>query len=127
MVGFSEADSPWIPVGPDPERRNVQAQRSDPESLLHLYRNLLAIRGQRLSLRTGDFRSMESPSEDVLLFVRSTEAESTTVAVNFGSDAVQMSSPGDPLLTDGGFEPHGDLTFLGPGAAAIWDSTPPKR
>ncbi len=125
LVGFTEAASPWIPIGPDPEDRNVRAQRSDPESLLHLYRNLLAVRRQRISLRTGDYRSLASPEPDVLLFLRRTETESTTVAVNFGSQPVQMNIPGIPLLTSGGYEPHGDMTFLGPGAAAIWDSTPP--
>jgi hypothetical protein len=49
------------------------------------------------------------------------------VAVNFGVDAVQMSGPGEPLLTIGGYEPYGELIFLGPGAVAIWDSTPPAR
>lgn len=127
LAGFSEAASPWIPIGPDPQRRSVEAQRSDPASLLHLYRNLLAIRRQRHSLRLGEYRSLASPGEDVLLFVRSTESESTTVAVNFGSEAVQMSSPGEPILTVGGYEPHGDLTFLGPGAVAIWDSAPGDR
>ena len=125
MVGFTESERPWIPVGPDSQRRNVEVQRWDPDSLLHLYRNLLTIRRQRPSLRTGDYRSLEPPDGNVLLYVRSTETESTTVAVNFGSDAAQMASPGDPLLTVGEYEPDGNLTLLGAGAAAIWDSGPP--
>ena len=125
LVGFSES-SPWIPIGPEPEKRNVETQRSEPESLLHLYRNLLALRKQRTSLRVGEYRSLDSSDDNVLVYLRWVDDESTSVAINFGSDAVQMNRLGDPLFTDGAYEPHGSLVFLGPGAIAIWDSTSPE-
>jgi alpha-glucosidase len=122
LVGFGES-KPWIPIGPEPGKRNVEVQRDDPESLLTLYRNLLAIRKKRVSLRLGDYQTLESPHEDVLIYLRSIDGESTTVAINFGEEAVQLNRLGDPVITLGGYEPYDGLVFLGPGAVVIWDST----
>jgi alpha-glucosidase len=50
--GFTTGE-PWLPPI-DRQERNVEAQRADPHSLLHLYRRLIAERrtlGQRFSLR----------------------------------------------------------------------------
>jgi len=122
LVGFGES-KPWIPIGPEPGKRNVEVQRDDPESLLTLYRNLLAIRKKRVSLQLGDYQTLESPHEDVLIYLRSIDGESTTVAINFGEEAVQLNRLGDPVITVGGYEPYDGLVFLGPGAVVIWDST----
>src|SRR5204863_1957345 len=43
-AGFT-AGEPWLPAI-DPAERNVEAQRDDPESLLHLYCRLLDVRRQ---------------------------------------------------------------------------------
>jgi alpha-glucosidase len=40
--GFTTGE-PWLPLV-DPEERNVEAQRADPDSLLHFYRGLIAQR-----------------------------------------------------------------------------------
>jgi alpha-glucosidase len=42
-AGFTTGE-PWLPIGADSEQRNVAAQREDPDSLLQLYRALLALR-----------------------------------------------------------------------------------
>ena len=41
--GWATAD-PWLPWPPDADTRNVEAQRADPDSILHLYQRLLRCR-----------------------------------------------------------------------------------
>jgi glycosidase len=48
---------PWLPAV-DPTERNVEAQRADPDSLLHHYRSLIA---RRKGL--GPFRLLDSGPE----------------------------------------------------------------
>jgi alpha-glucosidase len=56
---------PWLPAV-DPAERNVEAQRADPESLLHHYRRLI---GRRKGL--GPFRNLSS--DDTLSYERGDE------------------------------------------------------
>ena len=46
---------PWLPLG-DPADCNVEGQRHDEGSVLHLVRDLLALRRRTEDLRSGDFR-----------------------------------------------------------------------
>lgn len=56
-----EGEPTWLPFCDAPGARSVQAQREDPDSVLHLYRRLLAIRRQRLSLRGGTLVLLPTP------------------------------------------------------------------
>jgi glycosidase len=53
-AGFTSGQ-PWLPPV-DPEKRSVEAQRADPDSLLHFYRRLIEL---RRSLG-DDFRLLDS-------------------------------------------------------------------
>jgi alpha-glucosidase len=58
--GFTEAGvAPWLPLG-DLSACNVDEQRSDPDSMLHLARDLLAWRKDHPDLRTGRYRTVEA-------------------------------------------------------------------
>jgi len=50
---------PWLPFG-DLAACNVEDQRGDPDSQLHLTRDLLALRRRTPDLRSGAYRSVES-------------------------------------------------------------------
>ncbi|HEY5096440.1 MAG TPA: alpha-amylase family glycosyl hydrolase [Acidimicrobiales bacterium] len=50
---------PWLPFG-DLAAGNVEDQRGDPDSLLHLTRDLVALRRRTPDLRSGGYRSVES-------------------------------------------------------------------
>ncbi len=59
--GFTTAGvRPWLPMG-DVEATNVGSQRSDPGSVLHLARDLIALRRQMADLRLGRYRSLDAP------------------------------------------------------------------
>ena len=69
---------PWLPPI-DPERRNVEAERENPASLLELYRRLIALRREL----AGDFQLLEAVPE-VVSFRRGPHV----VAVNTGPGEV---------------------------------------
>ena len=59
--GFTAAGvRPWLPLG-DVEGTNVESQRSDPDSMLHLARDLIALRRRSADLRLGDYRTLDAP------------------------------------------------------------------
>ncbi len=87
-AGFSTG-APWLPIAADAGARNVEAQRENPASLLHLYRDLLRLRRSTPALQRGEYRRLDTP-EPVLAFERSTEGSRALIALNFGGDAVSI-------------------------------------
>ncbi len=85
-AGFTPTTHPWLPVSDDYAERNVEAQRRDPDSLLNLYRRLLALRRRSAALQTGTYRPVDPVPDDCLVFQRSRGAERALVAVNFAAE-----------------------------------------
>jgi alpha-glucosidase len=77
-----EGSEPWLPWSPHPEQANAERQRSDPASILHLYRQLLALRRSAPALRSGTIELLES-GPDVLAYERRLGDDALQVAVNF--------------------------------------------
>jgi alpha-glucosidase len=76
--GFTRADvEPWLPVG-DAASCNVADQLDDPTSMLHLCRDLIALRRSRADLRIGGSSIVEAP-EAAWVWRR---GNGTVVAVN---------------------------------------------
>jgi len=100
--GFTSGE-PWLPLV-DPADRNVEAQRDDPGSLLHLYRLLIEARG----LLGDDFRLLEG-FEGIVAF----ERPEYLVAINTtGGDQAapvaaqpELTTHPDPL-SNGMLAPH---------------------
>jgi alpha-glucosidase len=96
QAGFS-ATRPWLRLAPDWQDRNVDAQRSDPRSLLNLYRRLLSLRRSRPALTRGAYRALPAGG-DLLVFERACEEDAVTVALNFGAVPADLSLPGHSRL-----------------------------
>jgi alpha-glucosidase len=59
--GFTEPGVlPWLPLV-DVHSCNVEDQRADPDSVLALTRDLIALRRREADLRTGSYRSLDAP------------------------------------------------------------------
>ena len=56
------AGRPWLPWPPEPERRNAESESDDPDSILALYRRLLAIRRSSPALELGNWLLLDSPA-----------------------------------------------------------------
>jgi alpha-glucosidase len=86
-AGFTTPSvDPWLPVG-DNTNCNVAEQREDTSSVLHLCRDLIALRKRSEDLRVGSYERIEAP-ESVWAYRRG----DTTVALNFSEE---------PALIDG--------------------------
>ena len=110
-AGFTRGE-PWLPLG-DANACNVEAQRSEPHSLLHFYRDLIALRRETRDLHAGSFRRLRAP-EGVLAFER---GERARIALNF-TDAPQTVQLGAGAVT-GGVSTHPDRTLPSDGSQVI--------
>lgn len=90
-AGFSPAE-PWLPLHPDWRTRNVAAQAADPDSMLHLYRRLLAVRRASPALSLGTL-AMLPADEEVLAFERRHGDERVMVILNMGGQPRRMDVP----------------------------------
>ena len=87
---------PWLPWPPEPDARNVETLKREPDSILHLYRRLLAARRDSSALREGSLTLL--PSADSLLVYRREHsrrehgADRRIVLINFSSESVAFES-----------------------------------
>lgn len=111
-AGFT-AGTPWIDVNPNYRQINVHEAQADPDSILHFYRRLLALRQGSDALRSGTFRLLLPEHPQLLAYERTCGEERIRVCCNFsGAPAVLPSEiQGDCLLCDGvengWMEPYG--------------------
>jgi alpha-glucosidase len=76
---------PWLPFG-DLTAANVAAQREDPDSVLHLCRDLIALRRREADLRAGAYAELAAPA-GAWVFRR---GERTLVALNLSGGPIQV-------------------------------------
>ena len=98
-AGFS-SKFPWIMVNMDYKDVNVSIQAEDPDSLLNLYRTLVAIRNEHEALRTGVYLPLESNNKSIYATLRVSPDEILLVLVNLGKDTLsdcQLSLAESPL------------------------------
>jgi alpha-glucosidase len=81
-AGFSRT-IPWLPLDPNYHVCNVETLSAEATSILNLYRLLLSIRRQYVSLNSGAFQLIDT-HENVLVYARSAERERILVYLNFG-------------------------------------------
>ena len=82
---------PWLPFSPEASARSAEAQRNDPDSVLALYRALLAARKASPALQLGRLELLE-PAGDVLAFRRVHGDDERVVAVNFGDQPADVGA-----------------------------------
>jgi len=88
--GFTTG-TPWLPIRGDAP--NVADLRQDARSLLHLYRELLALRKRSAALHRGDYKPLRSRN-DILAYERFTESEKFTIALNLTHEPRRMPGIG---------------------------------
>jgi len=116
--GFTRG-APWLPLV-DPQTRNVADQAADPESLLSLYRRLIAARRTSPALAHGTHRSIFGVAPDVLAWLREADGERVLVLLNVGGSPRScdlrrlLADEGEVVVTAGaraGRVSLGDLTL----------------
>jgi alpha-glucosidase len=90
-AGFTTGE-PWLPVGTEVERLNVEAERADRRSVLQLHRRLLALRRERPALAVGDWAGVAAP-DGVLAYRRTDAGQALLVLANLTHDPVDVPLP----------------------------------
>jgi alpha-glucosidase len=118
--GFSSASEgavtptaePWLPQPADWAGITVDAQRTDPESMLTLYTDMLHIRRELDSLQHGEFNWIDS-ADNVLVFARGSDFVSVT---NFSTEPIALPAHSSVLLASapigGGVLPPDSTAWL---------------
>ena len=86
LAGFTTAATPWLPLDREHRRQNVATLDRMPDSILNLYRALIALRQTHHALSRGAFR-MLAVTDATIVFERSWRDERFLVALNLSSDA----------------------------------------
>lgn len=90
-AGFSTT-TPWLPVSPDYQARNVAVQDAAPTSILNLYRQLLWLRRQSPALHNGRYQSL-AVHPDCFVYLRQAGGEQALIALNFSDAPCTISIP----------------------------------
>jgi alpha-glucosidase len=89
---------PWLPFPPDPAGRSVEAQRAEPDSILHLYRRLLHTRRSSAALRAGTFSWLPDLPEQVLGWRRAEGDDEVLVLVSMADRELQVPVSGTVVV-----------------------------
>jgi len=97
-AGFSKKD-PWLPVPPSYKTHNVATESKDPNSVLSLYKKVLALRHTNQALLEGTYTALNEDDANVMSYLRSYKGKAVLVALNMSD------SPQKPTfnLADKGF------------------------
>ncbi|MFJ3155716.1 MULTISPECIES: alpha,alpha-phosphotrehalase [unclassified Pseudomonas] len=91
-AGFSSG-TPWIEVAANAGQINVQAQLDDPQSVLHHYRQLIALRREQGLIQHGVYRQLLPEHPQVWAYVREGQGERLLVVNNFYGSPCEVELP----------------------------------
>ena len=112
-AGFT-AGTPWIRVNPNYTQINVAAQESDPDSILHYYRKLIALRKEHRIFSEGEnFTLLYETDAEIFAYTRTLGEQTLLVLCNFhGEDRElepEIEIPSDAVCLIANY-PHGRST-----------------
>ena len=120
--GFSST-KPWIPANPNHHWLNAAAQVSDPHSIYHYYRTLIALRHRHRVIIDGEFVILETGRDQICAFRRAAGNEAIETYVNLSDNPVSIDElePGPATLLLGNYpESARDTTRLAPWEARVY-------
>jgi alpha-glucosidase len=86
-AGFSTNPHTWLPIGPDYKTVNVATETADPDSLLHWYKTLIALRRSNPALHDGGTLFLDNTNSSVLSYVRTAPAGGKPVLISMNMTA----------------------------------------
>ncbi|MFC4989166.1 glycoside hydrolase family 13 protein [Saliphagus infecundisoli] len=93
-AGFTDGE-PWIECNPNYAEVNVERARSDPDSVLSYYRELIALRHERDLLVYGEFELLAPDDPDVFAYSRRLDGERGLIVLNVAADATSFDVPAE--------------------------------
>jgi alpha-glucosidase len=83
-AGFSKAQ-PWLPVPPSYKTHNIAAESKDPNSILSVYRQVLAMRRKEPALVNGSYLALNEDDPNLLCYLRKYKDEAVLVVLNMSA------------------------------------------
>jgi len=99
-AGFTTG-TPWLPVNPNHTEVNAEAAVADPDSVLHHYRRLIALRHDHPVVVDGDYRLLLPPHEQLFGYVRALDDHCLLVLANLSGDPAAVDLGEDAGLLAG--------------------------
>ena len=99
-AGFTTG-TPWLAVNPNHAHLNAEAAAADPDSVLHHYRRLIALRHTHDVVVHGDYRLLLPADEQVFAYVRALGAARLLVAANLSGTPATVDLGADAALLTG--------------------------
>jgi len=90
-AGFS-SNTPWLPVGDGYKELNAKNELARPDSLLNLYRRLIALRNGSDILRYGSYQPLDLETESVFGFIRKYKRQKIAVVINFTAERCTIAN-----------------------------------
>lgn len=97
--GFS-IEKPWLPVNKNYKTVNVAAQEKDPNSVLHHFRNMVALRKENLVFVYGKYTLLQKEHKTIYAYTRILEDKKMLVLLNFSDQNSSIKIP-EIKTTDG--------------------------
>nr|WP_245648296.1 alpha,alpha-phosphotrehalase [Paenibacillus borealis] len=88
-AGFTSG-TPWLKVDERYPDINVKKELERPDSILHHYRKLIALRKEHAVFTRGVFRRMDEGHPEVFAYTRTGEGEALVVVSNFSSKEISF-------------------------------------
>lgn len=95
-AGFS-AGEPWIGIPANASTINVENQLDDPDSVLHHYRALIALRRHEPLIQHGVYRQLLADHLQVWAYLREGHGERLLVLNNFYGTPCEIQLPADVI------------------------------
>jgi oligo-1,6-glucosidase len=96
-AGFTDGE-PWIGVNPNHEEINVEAERDDPDSVWHYYRDLIALRDDHDVVVYGEYENYCPDHESLWVYTRTLGDERLFVTLNVSDTATAFARPEEVSL-----------------------------
>jgi alpha-glucosidase len=97
-AGFTTG-RPWLRMSRDVATRNVQAERTDPRSVLSFYRRLIGLRAATPALQAGALHLLPGEELGVVAYTREIDDQVVLVAINPGGETLSWPLPEVPGIS----------------------------
>jgi alpha-glucosidase len=91
-AGFSDHE-PWLPIGDNLKKFNVDTQKHDADSMWSLYHRLLSLRHQQVVLKSGSLETFGEFDDDLFVYARRLKERHVYVALNFSDKEKDVKLP----------------------------------
>lgn len=91
-AGFTTG-TPWISVNPNYKEINAKAETSDPDSVFHYYKKLIALRRENPVMIYGSYEPLLEDSEELFVYTRTLDLEKMLTVCNFSDKETSFTIP----------------------------------